>query len=127
MTTTLTPCVPMLIDQHVTILRRLRSGCPKPTRRGRQGGCARKRIEGDSAVNWKLSATWARESDLKLRLKETLLKLTIRQFVPAVFLTASLVPTGAWAVDAAAGKAVFDAKCKNCHGASGEGNPNIAK
>jgi len=55
------------------------------------------------------------------------LKLTIRQFVPAVFLTASLVPTGAWAADAAAGKAVFDAKCKSCHGASGEGNPNIAK
>jgi mono/diheme cytochrome c family protein len=40
---------------------------------------------------------------------------------------AALWPTGAWAADAAAGKAVFEAKCKACHGASGEGNPNIAK
>lgn len=40
---------------------------------------------------------------------------------------AVLWPTGAWAADAAAGKAVYDAKCKACHGASGEGNPNMAK
>ena len=32
----------------------------------------------------------------------------------------------AWA-DAAAGKAVFDTKCKACHGADGAGNPGIAK
>ncbi len=29
--------------------------------------------------------------------------------------------------DAAAGKAVFDAKCKMCHGADGKGNAAIAK
>jgi cytochrome c5 len=29
--------------------------------------------------------------------------------------------------DANAGKAVFDAKCKMCHGNNGEGNPVIAK
>ncbi|HYL35983.1 MAG TPA: cytochrome c [Bryobacteraceae bacterium] len=40
---------------------------------------------------------------------------------------AALYPAGAWAADAAAGKAVYDAKCKTCHGASGEGNPAIGK
>jgi mono/diheme cytochrome c family protein len=39
----------------------------------------------------------------------------------------ALAPTGAWAADAAAGKSVYDAKCKACHGANGEGNPNMAK
>ena len=29
--------------------------------------------------------------------------------------------------DAQAGKAVYDSKCKICHGANGEGNPAIAK
>ena len=29
--------------------------------------------------------------------------------------------------DATAGKAVYDRACKTCHGAMGEGNPNIAK
>ncbi len=51
---------------------------------------------------------------------------------PVIVLTAAcwiaaLCPTGAWAADAAAGKAVYDAKCKACHGANGEGNPNMAK
>ncbi len=40
---------------------------------------------------------------------------------------AALCPTAAWAADAAAGKAVYDAKCKNCHGADGSGNPAIGK
>jgi mono/diheme cytochrome c family protein len=40
---------------------------------------------------------------------------------------AALYPTAAWAADAAAGKAVYDAKCKNCHGADGSGNPAIGK
>ncbi len=34
---------------------------------------------------------------------------------------------GAFAADAAAGKAVYDAKCKNCHAADGAGNPAIFK
>ena len=31
------------------------------------------------------------------------------------------------AADAAAGKAIYDKSCKNCHGADGKGNPAIAK
>ncbi|HUA17171.1 MAG TPA: cytochrome c [Bryobacteraceae bacterium] len=33
----------------------------------------------------------------------------------------------AWGADAAAGKSVYAAKCRACHGANGEGNPAIAK
>jgi mono/diheme cytochrome c family protein len=36
-------------------------------------------------------------------------------------------PTGARAASAEAGKAVYNAKCKACHGAEGQGNPAIAK
>jgi len=32
-----------------------------------------------------------------------------------------------WAADAGEGAKVFAAKCKNCHGPTGEGNPAIAK
>lgn len=39
----------------------------------------------------------------------------------------SLCSTGAWAADAAAGKAIYATKCRSCHGAAGEGNPSIAK
>jgi mono/diheme cytochrome c family protein len=39
----------------------------------------------------------------------------------------SLCSTGAWAADAAAGKAIYGTKCRSCHGADGEGNPSIAK
>jgi len=39
----------------------------------------------------------------------------------------ALCSTGAWAADAAAGKAVFGTKCRSCHGPNGEGNPAIAK
>jgi mono/diheme cytochrome c family protein len=35
--------------------------------------------------------------------------------------------TRAWAADAAAGKAIYNTKCRSCHGADGEGNPSIAK
>jgi mono/diheme cytochrome c family protein len=45
----------------------------------------------------------------------------------AILVVAALSPTAAWAADAAAGKAVYAAKCKACHGAEGEGNPNMAK
>ncbi len=45
----------------------------------------------------------------------------------AFMLIAAVGPTGAWAADAAAGKAVYNAKCKSCHGADGEGNAAIAK
>lgn len=39
----------------------------------------------------------------------------------------AICSAGAWAADAAAGKTIFDAKCKGCHGAEGQGNPAIAK
>jgi cytochrome c5 len=38
-----------------------------------------------------------------------------------------VVVTPALAADAAAGHAVYDKKCKMCHGAAGEGNPGMAK
>ncbi|MGA2183144.1 MAG: cytochrome c [Bryobacteraceae bacterium] len=47
-----------------------------------------------------------------------------------VFLTASILAlalAGSALADAAAGKALYMTKCKGCHGASGEGNPQIAK
>ena len=54
--------------------------------------------------------------------------------IPSVFRTAAaaaailtLSSTVVWGADAAAGKAVYAAKCKSCHGAEGEGNPAIAK
>jgi mono/diheme cytochrome c family protein len=42
-----------------------------------------------------------------------------------VLMVVSIKP--ALAADAAAGHAVFDKKCKVCHGAAGEGNPGMAK
>jgi cytochrome c553 len=38
-----------------------------------------------------------------------------------------LAITPGLAADAAAGHAAFDKKCKICHGATGEGNPGMAK
>ncbi|MDE3197781.1 MAG: c-type cytochrome, partial [Acidobacteriota bacterium] len=35
--------------------------------------------------------------------------------------------TGAWAADAAAGKALYATKCKTCHGADGTPNAAFAK
>ena len=45
----------------------------------------------------------------------------------AICCLATLWPASAWAADAAAGKPVYDAKCKACHGPDGAGNPNMAK
>ena len=39
----------------------------------------------------------------------------------------ALCSTGVWAADATAGKAIYNTKCRSCHGADGEGNPSIAK
>jgi len=58
------------------------------------------------------------------------LKLTIREIIgvaAAFSIVAALSPATAWAADAAAGKTVYNAKCKSCHGADGEGNAAIAK
>jgi cytochrome c6 len=38
-----------------------------------------------------------------------------------------LTASAALAADAAAGKAVYDTKCKTCHAADGSGNPGMAK
>jgi mono/diheme cytochrome c family protein len=53
----------------------------------------------------------------------------MRRFaVIAIGATAMLVAsTSAWAADAAAGKMVFDTKCKTCHAADGAGNAGLAK
>jgi len=42
----------------------------------------------------------------------------------AVLLGVSMVPAIAGPTE---GKEVYDSKCKNCHGASGQGNPGLAK
>jgi mono/diheme cytochrome c family protein len=42
----------------------------------------------------------------------------------AVLLGVAMVPAFAGAPE---GKAVYDAKCKSCHGPTGQGNPAIAK
>jgi mono/diheme cytochrome c family protein len=57
------------------------------------------------------------------------MKSAIRKFMTAFFVyaTASLVTTGAWAADDAAGKAVYAAKCKSCHGADGTPSAGMAK
>jgi len=56
-----------------------------------------------------------------LRLNKSVIGLTAACWI------AALCPTSVWAADAAAGKPVYEAKCKACHGANGEGNPNMAK
>ena len=40
---------------------------------------------------------------------------------------ALVLTSAAWAADAAAGKAVYAAKCKNCHGADGTPSAGMAK
>ena len=40
---------------------------------------------------------------------------------------AAVLTTGAWAADAAAGKTLFAAKCKTCHGADGTPPAAMAK
>jgi mono/diheme cytochrome c family protein len=57
------------------------------------------------------------------------MKSTIRKFIAAGFVCAvgSLMTTVGWAADAAAGKAVYAAKCKNCHGADGTPSAGMAK
>lgn len=45
----------------------------------------------------------------------------------AIFALLALGVASAAAADAAAGKEAFDKKCKTCHGATGDGNPGMAK
>jgi mono/diheme cytochrome c family protein len=48
-------------------------------------------------------------------------------FATSALLGATLLTPSMWAADATAGKAVYDKKCKVCHGADGQGNPGMAK
>jgi cytochrome c6 len=57
------------------------------------------------------------------------MKATIRNLITASLVcgTASLMTTAVWAADAAAGKAIYSAKCKSCHGAEGTPSAGMAK
>ncbi len=57
------------------------------------------------------------------------MKITLNGLIckAIVFGAVSLFAGGAWAADAAAGKAIYATKCRTCHGAEGQGNPAMAK
>jgi len=56
------------------------------------------------------------------------MNFSLRKMVGTVVLSSfAAFSATAWAADATAGKAVYGAKCKACHGAEGEGNPAMAK
>ncbi len=57
------------------------------------------------------------------------MKSTIRNLITASLVCGipSLITPAAWAADAAAGKAVYSAKCKSCHGADGTPSAGMAK
>jgi len=57
------------------------------------------------------------------------MKSTVRNLLSACLVlgAAGVLTTGAWAADAAAGKALYATKCKSCHGADGTPPPAISK
>ena len=57
------------------------------------------------------------------------MKATIRNLITACLVCGlpSLITTAAAAADAAAGKAIYAAKCKSCHGADGTPSAGMAK
>ena len=54
------------------------------------------------------------------------MKLGSKLLITAVALTVSAPAISARAADAAAGKAVYEKKCQNCHGADGKGDAKMA-
>ena len=48
------------------------------------------------------------------------------KLIAGIAIPLALVSSSAWA-DAADGKAVFESKCRACHGADGKGNPSMVK
>lgn len=48
-------------------------------------------------------------------------------FTGAALMGLTMLAPSMWAADAAAGKMVFDKRCKVCHGPDGQGNPGMAK
>jgi mono/diheme cytochrome c family protein len=57
------------------------------------------------------------------------MKTTVRNLISAGLIcgAAIVMSTGAWAADAAAGKALYATKCKSCHGADGTPPAAMAK
>lgn len=57
------------------------------------------------------------------------MKSNVRNLISAGLIcgAAMLMTPGAWAADAAAGKVIYAAKCKTCHGADGTPSPAMAK
>jgi mono/diheme cytochrome c family protein len=57
------------------------------------------------------------------------MNFTVRNLVSAclTMAAAAILTTGAFAADAAAGKTLFAAKCKSCHGAEGTPPPAMVK
>jgi len=51
----------------------------------------------------------------------------MKLLIPLVMFVLFTAGNVSWAADAKAGKAVYDSKCKTCHGAGGEGNAALAK
>ena len=56
------------------------------------------------------------------------MKTTVRNLISACLIlgAASVMTTGAFAADAAAGATLYASKCRSCHGADGSGNKAIA-
>src|SRR5579884_1489493 len=56
------------------------------------------------------------------------MKTTVRNVLSAflIFGAASVMTTGAWAADAAAGATLYASKCRSCHGPDGTGNKGMA-
>jgi len=56
------------------------------------------------------------------------MKTTVRNLISAclIFGAASVMTTGAFAADAAAGATLYASKCRACHGPDGSGNKAIA-
>src|SRR5580698_434692 len=90
-------------------LRALTSSRPRPDHW--VGGC--------------FDTTWLNGS----RKDNEFMKSTVRNLALAclTMAAAGILATGAWAADAAAGKALYATKCKSCHGADGTPPPAMAK
>lgn len=60
---------------------------------------------------------------------DQIMNVTFRSLSSALIAigAAAVFTTGAWAADAAAGKTLYAAKCKSCHGADGTPPPAMAK
>jgi mono/diheme cytochrome c family protein len=76
-----------------------------------------------------LIASGAGAVNSQVRGIKEIMKMISQSFISTCFVlgVASLSAAGAFAADAAAGKTLYTAKCRTCHGADGIGNPGMAK